>query len=250
MQPYIICQGDYLAKLAYQFGFDADTIWNADQNAQLRQLRPNPNILFPADVLYIPDQTGAPPTLNVTTGTSNTFVANVPTLPVTFRFSDPCFASQAFSIQELDDLTGLTTDANGTVTFSAPVTLDTATLVFADGGATITCKIGALDPIETLAGVFQRLQHLGLVDTGATLDPTNLDFIRVALRALRIAQDGDATADSSPGSGQPPPSESSPPPSSSSGSGAGATPEDNAGLGDDGTLDDETSTLLLNAHGV
>jgi len=56
MQPYIIKQGDYLALLAYTFGFDANIVWNDPTNADLQKLRPDPNILFPGDVLNIPDQ--------------------------------------------------------------------------------------------------------------------------------------------------------------------------------------------------
>ena len=53
MQPYVIRQGDYLALLAYKFDFDADTVWGDPANSDLRKLRPNPNLLWPTDVLYI-----------------------------------------------------------------------------------------------------------------------------------------------------------------------------------------------------
>ncbi len=74
MEPYVVRQGDHLAKLAYQFNFDANIVWNDPKNANLRQVRPNSNILSPGDVLYIPDQ--VPPALqNLAVGTTNTFVA-------------------------------------------------------------------------------------------------------------------------------------------------------------------------------
>jgi ribosomal protein L16 Arg81 hydroxylase len=101
MQPYIICEGDYLAKLAHQFGFDADTVWNDPKNAQLQQVRPNPNILLPGDVLYIPDQTVAKPQQSVTTGTTNTFVTDTPTVTITVQFTDTSLASQAYSVRVL-----------------------------------------------------------------------------------------------------------------------------------------------------
>jgi hypothetical protein len=153
LQPYVVRQGDYLAKLAYRFGFDADEVWNDQRNADLRALRQNPHILWPTDILYIPDD--APPRMfALTTGSTNTFVTDVPTVDITIQFAEPAFASQTYTIQELDQLTGLATDATGTATFSVPVTLQTATLVFTDSGATFVCKIGHLDPIETLSGMF------------------------------------------------------------------------------------------------
>lgn len=54
---YTVAPGDYLAKIAERFGFfDEATIWNDPANAALRQLRPNPEVLLPGDVITIPDK--------------------------------------------------------------------------------------------------------------------------------------------------------------------------------------------------
>ena len=54
---YTIKQGDHLSRIARQFGFqDFNTIWNDGQNARLKQLRQNPNVLLPGDILVIPDK--------------------------------------------------------------------------------------------------------------------------------------------------------------------------------------------------
>ena len=50
VQLYIIRQGDFLA---YKYGFDADKVWNDPTNDALKQVRPDPNILWPMDVLYL-----------------------------------------------------------------------------------------------------------------------------------------------------------------------------------------------------
>jgi len=43
--------------LAHRYGFaDYRTIWDAPQNAALKEKRKNPNILFPGDELFIPDR--------------------------------------------------------------------------------------------------------------------------------------------------------------------------------------------------
>jgi hypothetical protein len=251
LQPYVIRQGDYLLSLAYQFGFDADTVWNDPQNAQLRQdghLSQDPNILNPTDTLYIPDQNVPPVMQSLTTGATNTFVANIPTATLTQQFvgSDTTtYASKAYTIQELAELTGLTTDENGIATFQAPVTLDTATIEFTDTGKSWVLHIGHLDPISTLSGIFQRLQHLNYVAGSATLDPNNLDLLRAGLEALKASQasGSDATPDSTPASG-PPSSPDSAPASNPNGANSG-----NSGLADDGTLDAATTALLLKVHG-
>ncbi len=230
MQPYVIKQGDYLSSLAHQFGFDADEIWNDPKNAPLRLLRRNQNILYPSDVLYIPDQNGPPAMQSLTTGTTNTFVSNAPTVQITLQFSEPSFASQAYTLQELAQLTGLTTDSSGVATFPVPVTLETATLVFTGSGATFACNVGALDPIDTPSGIFQRLLHLGFIDPSVAFDASNLGVIRAALIALKATQ----SDDSSPAVAAAPASESEVDPAPSAApSDAGSTPPASArnGLG-------------------
>ncbi len=214
MEPYVIRQGDHLLGLAYQFGFDADAVWNDPKNAQLRQRRPNQNILYPSDVLYIPDQNVPPAMKSLTLGSTNTFVANAPAVTFTIQFVGQPFASQSYTLQELPELTGLTTGADGTASFTVPVTQPSVTLVFTDSGTTYRIMIGHLDPITTLSGVFQRLRSLGFIDADANFDPTDLDFMRAALRAFKAAQTGGASlpTGSAPASSPPPSSDSNPPP--------------------------------------
>jgi hypothetical protein len=121
MEPYIVRDGDYLLKLAYQFGFDADTVWSDPANADLQTLRQDPNILFPGDILQIPDQNSPPPPQSVTTGTTNNFTADTQTTTITIQITDQSFASQPYTVQELPELTGLTSGADGTVSMEAHV---------------------------------------------------------------------------------------------------------------------------------
>ncbi len=239
MQPYVLKQGDYLANLAHRFGFDADAVWNDPANAELRQLRPNPNILWPSDILYIPDQVSKKAeTYPLAAGQMNAFVTSPPTVTVTVRFTASSFASQGFTVPEQEQLTGLTTTGDGTATFDIPVTLSEFTIVFTESGTTFSFGVGHLDPIDTLSGVAQRLQNLGYLSPKTEISTDNVDAIRVGLRAFKASQG--ANDQPAPASGSPPP-----PPSSPSSSGAGL---DDAGLGDDGKLDDSTTAVLLAAH--
>ncbi len=208
VQPYVIRQGDHLSSLAYQFGFDADTIWNDPKNAQLRQagrLSQDPNILYPTDTLYIPDST--PPAMtSLEPGTTNTFVSNTPTVSITIRFSDPKFASQPYTIAELPQLTGLTTKSDGSTSIDAPITQSAFTIVFTSDGTAFTCQVGHIDPVTTLSGVIQRLQNLGYLDPNAAIGQSDLDRIRGALGQFRTDQ---GIADPSEPSSQAGPSSSS-----------------------------------------
>jgi hypothetical protein len=248
MQPYVICQGDYVQKIAEQFGFDADAVWNDPKNADLQTLRESPNLLLAGDVLYIPDPQD-PVLHTLASGTTNTFVApDAATVSIALKFQvigDSTYASKAYTITELDSLTGLATDGDGVATFDVPVNLETVTLVFTETGESWTLAIGGMDPINSLSGVFQRLQNLGYIDRdvqfNAQTEGDIPDVVRAGLRALKADQSGGAPA-SSPGSS---PSEDPSPPSAP----ASEPPADDAGLSDDGTLSPEMTTMLRQAYG-
>src|SRR5262245_34661955 len=57
MGYYVVQRGDCLSSIANAFGFaDFQSIYQRPENADFRQKRPNPNIICPGDVLFIPDR--------------------------------------------------------------------------------------------------------------------------------------------------------------------------------------------------
>lgn len=162
MLPYVIRQGDYLSKLAHQFGFDATDVWNHSQNEALRCMREDPEVLAPGDVLFIP-RARPPHRLAITNGTTNTFSANVPTTNVSLRLRDPAgnpIANKAYRVTGTPaEITG-SSDGKGNVSFRVPVHLSEAHLAFEEGGS-LRVYIGHMDPVQTASGALKRLQHLG-----------------------------------------------------------------------------------------
>ena len=54
---YTVRQGDYLSKISSENGFfDHTIIWNHPNNAELKEKRQNPSVLYPGDQLFIPDK--------------------------------------------------------------------------------------------------------------------------------------------------------------------------------------------------
>jgi hypothetical protein len=244
MQPYVIRQGDYLAKLAHKFGFDADAVWAHAKNAALREARTDPNILAPTDILYIPEP-GPTKWWALKTGTTNTFVSDCPTKTITIQFLDHHLASRSCIIAELDHLTGLATDGNGRLKFEVPVRLMVATVTLSDleEGVTCVCRIGHIDPLNSLSGIWQRLQNLGHVHPD--LDPSDLAAVRTGLRALKYSlpegpggSESNGDLDSSDFTDD-----------SRADDGTEAGPTYNEGLDDDGVLDARVAKRLLVAHG-
>ena len=61
MPMYTVVQGDCLSSIALQFGYaDWRNIYNDPANASFRQLRPNPNLIYPGDEIFIPDPEADP----------------------------------------------------------------------------------------------------------------------------------------------------------------------------------------------
>jgi N-acetylmuramoyl-L-alanine amidase len=255
LQPYVIKQGDYLALLAHKFGFDDDAVWNDPKNTELRQLRPNPNILWPTDILYIPDQVNKKPeTFELQVGTTNTFTAPLPPttkVSVKFAAADPAkFASQAYTIQEIPSSAGLTTDGDGVASFEAPVDLRTLTLVFAQSGQSFRFSLGTMDPIDTITGIFARLQNLGYVkrSRGANID---LDVVRAGLWSFQQSL-GQTSSPSSGGSDAAAPSDESGPASGTAAAPGNGDPPWRANksiMAADGTIEPDLAKLLVHAHG-
>lgn len=206
MQPWVIREADYVSFLAHRFDFDAEAVWKDEANADLRTLRDDPNILAAGDVLYIPDQTNAEPKARpLAMGQANDFVSDPPLVDVAVKFfggDAGTYASKAYTIDELEHLTGLTTDGDGVVTFKAPVSVQMLTVSFTDSGEKRQLLVGGMDPIDTPSGILKRLRNLGYIASSVEDAFDNLDLLRAALVALKEALQPDPD-DSPPPSAAP-----------------------------------------------
>ncbi len=226
MEPYVVKQGDFVDLLAHQYGFDANDVWNDSANDELRKNRDNPNVLYSTDVLYMPPRV-APAPFNLQTGTTNTFESNEPTVPVQIRFDYPDLASQAFTIDELPNLTGQSTDGDGIAKFVVPINIGHFTVTFTSSATSFAFLLGNLDPVGTLSGIFQRLQNLGYIPREVAVDTSDLEPLRKALRRFRdYNMDPDEALDD-----------------------VSPLPPAYGGLDDDGNLDPKVAKLLTSVHG-
>jgi hypothetical protein len=70
-------EGEGMSSIAFKYGFFADTLWNLPENAQLKALRKEGEILLPGDVVHIPDKREK--IENVPTGDKHKFkLKNIP----------------------------------------------------------------------------------------------------------------------------------------------------------------------------
>jgi len=171
MPDHTVKQGEHLSGIAAKYGFrDYHTIWDHGNNAALKASRKNPNVIYPGDVLYIPEKQEK--IVNRATGAVHVFQVNIQPLELRLVVKDcnrlprknvPC-------ILTVDGVTEtLTTDGDGLIHKFIPRTSQKGSVKI--DGVEIPLKVGHLDPIDEYSGQAARLNNLGY-DAG---DPEHPD---------------------------------------------------------------------------
>jgi hypothetical protein len=163
MPDYTIATGDCLSSIARRHGFaDYRTIYDHPRNAALRAARPNPNVLFPGDVLFIPEK--EPRIETRPTEQRHVFRTRVTSTRLRIRLTDRLDRPRegveyTLSVDRL--VIKKKTGADGLIDEAIPADASTARLTFDATGATRVFALGGLDPLDSLTGVQQRLRNLG-----------------------------------------------------------------------------------------
>jgi hypothetical protein len=170
---HTVKQGEHISSIAYQYGFaDWKSIWNRPENADLKQQRQNPNVLFPGDQVFIPDKT----VKEISKPVDNQHAFKVPVTTLLLRLKLDRSYSNPIVNTPCDLLVGttatkLTSDGGGAIEQKIPKTATDARLIVHDkftvkGNSVpidldIPISIGHLDPVEEVSGQVARLANLG-----------------------------------------------------------------------------------------
>ncbi|MDQ9092444.1 peptidoglycan-binding protein [Pseudoalteromonas haloplanktis] len=170
VQQHTVTQGETLLRIARQYGFrTSKSLYQHPINAEFRALRPDPNLIFPGDIIKIPQKTEKFMPLKI--GSKNTFVVRDEKeyfrLKVAYDDGDDItgkrvvlnIGSQTIdTVLQSDGLIEVELNNNDALTGSVDLYLKagdtTPTKSFA-------VQIGNLDPIDTLSGVQGRCNMLG-----------------------------------------------------------------------------------------
>jgi N-acetylmuramoyl-L-alanine amidase len=165
---HVVQQGEDLFVIAARYGFrDYRTIYDDAANAELRSLRPNPQVLFPGDVIAIPDR--EPRVEEGDTGRRHRFFVRAPQRLLRLRLRDPFGEPLVNEPYELvvDGVSvgsGLVTKPDGTLEHVIPTQARRGRLTTKDFAWDL--RIGDLDPIRETpdsgrSGMQARLRNLG-----------------------------------------------------------------------------------------
>lgn len=192
---YEIAQGDHLVKIADRFGFaDFGTIWDHPTNAPLKQLRGNPNVLLPGDVLHVPDRT--PRVENRATGQLHRFQKRSASVLVRLALRGPDglpLADAKIVLQIEGEKSNLVTDAEGVIERQIRPTAENGRVTIEESRVEAPLAIGHLDPVEVMSGWRARLNNLGY-DAGPSDDPKDAQ-VRSAVEEFQCDRDLPVTGD-------------------------------------------------------
>jgi N-acetylmuramoyl-L-alanine amidase len=165
---HIVRQGDYLGKIAHDHGAeDWKTIWNAPENAELRKLRKDPNILLPGDRVVVPDTRGR--TESAATEQRHRFAVQRRTLKLAVILEEVYFGPVADTQTDIEigpTKKSVVTDQRGKLEEVFPSGQGEARLVVRDSDsrfedAVLLLEVGHLDPVDKVSGQSSRLVNLG-----------------------------------------------------------------------------------------
>jgi hypothetical protein len=184
---HIVKQGEHVISIAAAYGFSHyRTIWNHPQNEELKKKRDNPNVLFPGDVLFIPENEEK--TYRGETERRHVFVRQGHVLMLNLKLHRgfaQAIRNTACDIYVEYDCRSATTDEDGNLKQQIPDTAVDATLLIKDSEIVdgkripleieMPVKIGFLDPVEEISGQRARLANLGYY-LGSAEEPDPAQF--------------------------------------------------------------------------
>lgn len=186
---YEVKQGDHVAKIAARFGLaDFGAIWNHPSNAALKQVRGNPNVLLPGDVLHVPDKSAR--IESRATGQVHRFRRSSAKLLLRLALKGPGgepVAGTKVALQVEGEKLDLLTDADGVIERQIRPTAENGKVTVKDIGVEAPLAIGHLDPIDVQSGWRARLNNLGY-GAGSSDDP-NDPKVRSAVEEFQCDQE-------------------------------------------------------------
>jgi hypothetical protein len=161
---HVVKKGECLSSIAKQYRFsDWRRIYDHPDNAAFKAKRPNPDLIYPGDVVMIPEK--KPSTVVLSTDEVHVIKvkAQQPSLRILLEVDEP----HAYELELPAGVVAGQTDGKSPIEHPIPSDLKKARLTIwpASGDRTnaVTWALapGDLDPVEELSGIQGRLANLG-----------------------------------------------------------------------------------------
>src|SRR5262245_59379690 len=206
MRVHRVQQGECLSTIAAHYRISEwQGLYNHASNADLRKLRPNPNILFPGDEVFIADHDNGK-RVECSTGQAHTFTIKTPQTALRVFLKDADgepFTQKKYVLHVGDKNIEGVTGPDGLLETEVPIGEGKALLSVwlwdddpDDPDIEYELQLGHLDPARTIEGVQARLQNLGFRCTvDGVVGPQTAAAIRRFREKYGVAQEGEDLID-------------------------------------------------------
>lgn len=201
MPLHTIAQGECALSVASQRGTPWAAVWEHPENTELRARRPDPAVLQPGDVLFVPEPEPAPRPCAVQT--RNRFTATGRTTLFRLRLlreGDAPRAGQAYQLCVDGFWHSGRTDGDGSLEARIPCDARRGELVLpahegqpvADAEERFELAFGHLDPPGEISGAQGRLRNLGFAacEVDGVPGPETEEALRLFQAAAGLEQTG------------------------------------------------------------
>jgi Putative peptidoglycan binding domain len=205
-ETHTVKQGEYLSSIALDFGFSHwQTIYNHPQNADFKKKRPNPDILFPGDQVFIPDKEEKKESCSTDQKHEFQLKGLKAWLKIVLKdYDGKALAHQPYTLKVARLTLKGTTDGSGSLQQKIPIGIDTGELRLHKFNLTWNLRIGHLDPVHDegtntaiISGIQARLNNLGYHcgNVDGVLGPKTTQALKAFQRAALGYNDPDGKPD-------------------------------------------------------
>jgi hypothetical protein len=164
---YVVERGDCISSIALEHGHFWKKLWNHPNNAELKQVRKNPNVLLPGDQVFVPEL--EPKEESCATEQTHKFVrkGEPSKIKLVLMSGGQPRKEQEYTLEIDGKLKNGKTGPDGSVEFVIPGNARSGKITVGPDSEEFPLELGGVDPIEELSGVQARLNNMGYDCGGA-----------------------------------------------------------------------------------
>ncbi|MDI7259574.1 MAG: peptidoglycan-binding protein [Thermodesulfobacteriota bacterium] len=194
MPQYTIKEGECLSSIAQRHGLFWKKIWDHPNNSDLKRRRKDPNILYPGDVVFIPEKEEKQE--NGSTEQRHHFRKKGVPAKVRLRLmrNDQPRANESYVLEVDGIFFAGTTDADGKLEQSIPPNAKKGKLFIGKKREEYILNLGHMDPLNELIGIQKRLNNLGFHcgPANGVLGPRTTNAFKAFQKKHHLTESGEA----------------------------------------------------------